>query len=329
MDRETLGNRIFSIRLPEEFNELAVELFHYQYNHNDVYRSYVNGLGVKPDHVSTINQIPFLPVSFFKSHRVISGDFHSECIFESSRTTGDIPSRHFIASLKLYEDSFNKGFELFYGPVSGYHIFALLPSYTERGNSSLVYMIEKLCWRSNLQFGGFYLKDIPLLLRHLNLALESGQKVILFGVTFALIDLVNEVQNPLGNLIVVETGGMKGRRKELTRIELHEILTKGLGVKSIHSEYGMTELLSQAWSEGNGIYHCPPWMSIMARDINDPLSPVAAGTVGGINIIDLANIDSCCFIATQDLGRVNADGSFEVLGRFDSSDIRGCSLLVS
>jgi hypothetical protein len=190
-------------------------------------------------------------------------------------------------------------------------------------------MVEKLRWRSNLQFGGFYLNETSLLIKHLQEALSTGRKVILFGVTFALLDLINEIPQYLENLIIVETGGMKGRRKEITRMELHETLMKGFGVKSIHSEYGMTELLSQAWSAGEGIYHCPPWMRIVIRDINDPLSLDDRGNTGGINVMDLANIDSCCFISTQDLGRVFHNGSFEVIGRFDSSDVRGCSLLVS
>lgn len=329
MERETLRNRIFSIRQPHEFNELAVELFHYQYEQNSVYRTYVNSIGIDHNTINAPADIPFLPVSFFKTHQVISGDFHSECVFESSRTTGTIPSRHFIASVKLYEESFSSGFEYFYGPVSDYHIFALLPSYVERGNSSLVYMVEKLRWRSNLQFGGFYLNETSLLIQHLQEALSTGRKVILFGVTFALLDLINEIPRYLENLIIVETGGMKGRRKEITRMELHEILIKGFGVKFIHSEYGMTELLSQAWSAGEGIYRCPPWMRIVIRDMNDPLSLEDRGNTGGINVVDLANIDSCCFISTQDLGRVFQDGSFEVIGRFDSSDVRGCSLLVS
>jgi hypothetical protein len=238
-------------------------------------------------------------------------------------------SKHYVVDADLYEQSFTRGLELFYGDFSQYVVFALLPSYLERKNSSLVYMVEKIMLHSDRQMGGFFLNDLEDLQRQLLEAQHKGLKIILFGVTFALLDMAENYPVTIPDAIIIETGGMKGRRKEITRMELHEQLCKGFGVEKIHSEYGMTELLSQAWSAGDGIFNCPPWMQIMIADTNDPLSFLETGRTGGINIIDLANFHSCSFISTQDLGRVFEDGTFEVLGRFDNSDIRGCSLLAT
>jgi len=329
MDFTAFKHSIFNIQSPFEFNEIALSLFRYQYKNNTIYRSFVDALGVSESKVYHPEQIPFLPVSFFKTHKIVTGDFAEEIIFESSGTTGMETSRHYVADADSYELSFTKGLELFYGDLSKYTVFALLPSYLERKNSSLIYMVEKILQRSNRNMGGFFLNDLEELQQQLIKAQQLGLKIMLIGVTFALLDMAESFPVKIPDAIIIETGGMKGRRKELTRMELHEQLCKSFGVSKIHSEYGMTELLSQAWSAGDGIFRCPPWMKILIADTNDPLSFLETGRTGGINIIDLANFHSCSFIATQDLGRVFDDESFEVLGRFDNSDIRGCSLLVT
>jgi hypothetical protein len=289
----------------------------------------VDALGVSESKVYHPEQIPFLPVSFFKTHKIITGDFEEEVVFESSGTTGMETSKHYVVDAGLYQQSFTRGLELFYGDLSQYAVFALLPSYLERKNSSLVYMVEKILLKSNRHMGGFFLNELEELKAQLLEAQRQGLKIMLFGVTFALLDMAENFPVNIPDAIILETGGMKGRRKELTRMELHEKLCMGFGVDKIHSEYGMTELLSQAWSKGDGIFRCPPWMKVLIADTNDPLSFLETGRTGGINIIDLANFHSCSFISTQDLGRVNEDGTFEVLGRFDNSDIRGCSLLAT
>jgi len=329
MDFTAYKHSLFNLKSPEEFNEFAIRLFRYQYENNEIYRRFVEGIGVSKNQVMHTAQIPFLPVSFFKTHKIVTGTYTAEVIFESSGTTGMESSKHFVSDTSLYEDSFTRSLQLFYGNIQEYTIFALLPSYLERNNSSLVYMVEKLLQRSNRSMGGFYLNELQELQEQLEEAKRLGHKIMLFGVTFALLEMAEKHPVNIPDAIIIETGGMKGRRKELTRMELHSLLSGSFGVKKIHSEYGMTELLSQAWSEGDGIFRCPPWMKIMIADTNDPLSYLETGRTGGINIIDLANIHSCSFIATQDLGRVFGDGSFEVLGRFDASDIRGCSLLVT
>ncbi len=328
MDFGRLRNRIFSIEDQQDFNAVAFEIFHYQYLANPLYGKFVDSLGKKPERITNLSDIPFLPISFFKSHKVVTGHFTEETIFESSGTTGMIPSRHYVSDFSLYEDSFTRGFERFYGPLGQYTIFALLPSYLERKHSSLVYMVERMRWKSDMDFGGFYLDELENLASELQAATNAGKKVILIGVTYALLEMVARFPMKLSGAIIIETGGMKGRRKEITRMELHEELCKGFGIQSVHSEYGMTELLSQAWSKGNGLYSTPPWMKVLISDMNDPLSLLPEGRTGGINVIDLANVHSCSFIATQDLGKSYGDNSFEVLGRFDSSDIRGCSLMV-
>jgi len=329
MDFTAFKHSIFNLQSPGEFNEIALSLFRYQYKNNEIYKRFVDALGVSESKVYHPEQIPFLPVSFFKTHKIITGDFVEQLIFESSGTTGMETSKHYVVDADLYQHSFTKGLELFYGDLSQYAVFALLPSYLERKNSSLVYMVEKILLQSNREMGGFFLNELSELQQQLLEAQRRGLKIMLFGVTFALLDMAENYPLNIPEAIIIETGGMKGRRKELTRMELHEQLCKGFGVSKIHSEYGMTELLSQAWSAGDGIFRCPPWMKIMIADTNDPLSYLETGRTGGINIIDLANFHSCSFISTQDLGRVFEDGTFEVLGRFDNSDIRGCSLLVT
>lgn len=329
MDFTAFKHSIFNLQSPFEFNEIAVSLFRYQYRENEIYRSFVDALGISESQVYHPEQIPFLPVSFFKTHKVISGDYAEELIFESSGTTGMETSKHYVVDASCYQESFTRGLQLAYGDLSEYAVFALLPSYLERKNSSLVYMVEKILLQSNRQMGGFYLNELSELQQQLKEAQRLGLKIMLIGVTFALLDMAEKFPLHIPDAIIIETGGMKGRRNELTRMELHEKLCKGFGVQKIHSEYGMTELLSQAWSPGDGIFRCPPWMKILIADTNDPLSYLETGRSGGINIIDLANFHSCSFIATQDLGRVFDDGSFEVLGRFDNSDIRGCSLLAT
>lgn len=309
------------------FEALALDIFQFQLKNNAVYQAYVNALGTDPSRVSSIDRIPYLPVRFFKSKEVKTGEFEPEVIFESSGTTGMVSSRHQVKDLSLYRESFTRGFELFYGPASAYCIIGLLPSYLERDNSSLVLMVDELIRRSNQPESGFYLDDFNKLAGVLRDLEARQQPTLLIGVSFALLDFAEQYKMPLKHTILMETGGMKGRRKELIRPELHAILREAFSVPAVHSEYGMTELLSQAYSKGEGIYHCPPWMKVLVRDDEDPLHVMQTGA-GVVNIIDLANIHSCSFIATDDAGRVHADGSFEILGRVDGSDMRGCSLLV-
>lgn len=320
---------IFSISSDQEFNAAVVDLFHFQYNNNRLYKEFTDGLNVNPRGVTEYKDIPFLPIDFFRTHRVITGNNSAEIVFESSGTTGATPSRHHIADIRMYEKSFREGFELFYGPPESYCILALLPSYIERKNSSLVYMVNDLIKRSGHPRSGFYLDNLEELADVLDklIATSSKNKIMLIGVSFALLELAEKYPMPLKNTIIMETGGMKGRRKELIREELHEILKKSFQAEAIHSEYGMTELLSQAYSRGEGKFNCPPWMKILIRDVDDPLTLIGNNKTGGINVIDLANVNSCAFIATQDLGKTYDDGSFEVLGRFDNSDIRGCNLM--
>jgi phenylacetate-coenzyme A ligase PaaK-like adenylate-forming protein len=327
--RARLRERIFNIRDAEEFEALSLEVFRYQGANNPVYKEFIKGLGIDPVSVNNLTAIPFLPVEFFRNHKVITGNDTPVRVFESSGTTGVKTSRHYITDTGLYEESFLKSFNLFYGDPAKMFIAALLPSYLERENSSLVYMADKLIKLSSENGSSFFLNDHDSLLSALEKALKKEIKPMLLGVSFALLDLAEKYSPDLSGIIVAETGGMKGRRKEMTRSELHSVLKDKFNVSSIHSEYGMTELLSQAWSHGEGIYHCPPWMKILLREINDPLTvTVETGITGGINIIDLANINSCSFIAAGDLGRLLQGGGFEVLGRFDNSDTRGCNLMV-
>jgi phenylacetate-coenzyme A ligase PaaK-like adenylate-forming protein len=312
---------------PAEFNSLALEIFRYQYQGNQTYHTFCKHLGVLPEHVRSIAEIPFLPIQFFKSHQIITGEITAEIIFTSSGTTGQLPSKHHVANTDLYRTSFLKTFELYYGSPKDYCILALLPSYLEREGSSLVYMVDELIRRSGHPESGFYLHELENLAQRLRKLDSGGTKVLLIGVSFALLDLVQEYSFSLKNTIVMETGGMKGRKKEMIREELHAILKNGFGVSHIHSEYGMTELLSQAYSTGNGRFECPPWMRVLIRDPEDPLTLLPEGKSGGVNILDLANLHSCSFIATQDLGKLHPGKNFEILGRFDHSDLRGCNLL--
>jgi len=321
--------QIFSINSREQFNTIALQVFQYQAKNCKVYGDFIAGLNIDPASVTTIRQIPFLPIEFFKSRLIGSSTDEVQVTFTSSGTTGLTTSSHAITDISWYEDSFRNAFKLFYGDIEKYTILALLPSYLERQGSSLIYMAEDLVKRSNNPDSEFYLYNYDELATQLNKLQEAKKQTLLIGVTFALLDFVEQYQVNFAELIVMETGGMKGKRKEMIREELHDTLCKGFGVNAIHSEYGMTELLSQAYSKGSGIFNCPPWMRIIARDTNDPMSIVTNGKAGGINVIDLANSNSCSFIATQDLGKIYDNGAFEVLGRFDNADIRGCNLLIA
>ena len=319
---------IFTISSQKQFEKIALKTFRFQYENNLVYRQFCNFLKTDVQRVKSLEQIPFLPIQFFKSHKVVSNINPIQETFTSSGTTGMTTSKHFVTDVSLYEESYRNGFSQFYGNIEDYVVLALLPSYLEREGSSLIYMVEDLIQMTNNPESGFYLHNHDELIEKLIRLDSSGQNVILIGVTYALLDLIEKHPFQLQNTIIMETGGMKGRRKEMIREELHEQLCQGFGVTAIHSEYGMTELLSQAYSLGNGVFECPSWMQILVRDTEDALTYVGAGKTGGINVIDLANINSCSFIATQDLGKKNPNNSFEVLGRFDNSDIRGCNLMV-
>ncbi len=320
-------NNIFSISSEAEFKATALDVFRFQFENNTVYRSFCDLLYVSPSDVKELSEIPFLPIQFFKSHPILSSKNEIKTTFTSSGTTGQVTSKHHVTNLKIYEDSFKKGFAHFYGNIEGYTVLALLPNYLEREGSSLVYMVNQLIKDSKKPESDFYLNNLDALKDTLIKLDNKGKKVLLIGVSFALLDLIETYTFDLNNTIIMETGGMKGRRKELIREELHSVLKQGFGVNQIHSEYGMTELLSQGYSKGDGVFNCPPWMHILTRDTEDALTLYNSKKTGGINIIDLANINSCSFIATQDLGRVNNDRSFEIIGRFDNSDIRGCNLM--
>jgi hypothetical protein len=321
-------NDIFTISSKKEFEKLTLKVFRSQYDNNIVYQDFCKHLKKNKSNVKSVSEIPFLPIQFFKSHEVLSSFEKIQQTFTSSGTTGIQTSKHFVTDVSLYEESYRKAFSEFYGNIEDYSVLALLPSYLEREGSSLIYMIEDLIKSSNHPDSGFYLNNYDELIAKLIELDNSGQNVLLIGVTYALLDLIEKQKFQLKNTIIMETGGMKGKRKEMIREELHQILIEGFGVSVIHSEYGMTELLSQAYSLGNGVFECPPWMQTLIRDTEDALSYVSEGKTGGINVIDLANLNSCSFIATQDLGKKNPNHSFEVLGRFDNSDIRGCNLLV-
>jgi phenylacetate-coenzyme A ligase PaaK-like adenylate-forming protein len=323
-----VSSGIFDIDSDAQFEQACLRVFRHQATNNSTYREFIELLGRSPEQVQELRDIPFLPIEFFKTRSVLTSSREVQMTFTSSGTTGSVPSRHLITDLSLYERSFTKGFELFYGSPEDYTILALLPSYLERGGSSLVYMAKSLIDSSHSELSGFYLDELGDLAERLEELDDSGKTVLLLGVSYALLDLARIRHFALKNTIVMETGGMKGRRKEMVREELHDELKRGFGVSVVHSEYGMTELLSQAYSKGNGLFHCPPWMNVMIRDAEDPLSYLEPGKSGGVNVIDLANLNSCSFIATQDLGRVHQSGGFEVMGRFDQSDIRGCNLMV-
>ena len=329
-------HKIFSIT-NQDFGSLALEIFQFQYRHNPVYKAYADLLKINPAKIASVAEIPFLPIRFFKTHSIKTTEFEPQQEFESSGTGGTVNSHHFVKDIELYRQSFLRGFELVYGPVNEWCILGLLPSYLERENSSLVFMVKELMERSRFPTSSFYLYDHDKLYTRLKELESAGQRTLLIGVSFALLDFSEKYSLPLQHTIIVETGGMKGRKEELVRTELHELLSGRFGVSDIHSEYGMTELLSQAYSKGSGIFNSPPWMKVLIRDEEDPLS-IEPGAVsrepgvgtairGAINVIDLANVYSCAFIATDDAGMLYGDGNFEVTGRLDNSDVRGCSLM--
>ncbi len=323
-----MKDHIFNIQNEADFTKATLQVFRHQFANNKVYRSFCDLLYIHPSDVNSIEQIPFLPIQFFKNKEVLSTLEDVQEIFTSSGTTGAVTSKHFVTDVSVYEASYLKGFKHFYGNITDYVVLALLPNYLERKGSSLVYMVQDLIQKSNNSESGFYLHNLPELIDKLKELEASNQKVLLIGVSFALLDLIEKESFNLTSTIIMETGGMKGRRKEMIRAELHEVLAQGFGVEKIHSEYGMTELLSQAYSNGKGVFKCPPWMKILIRDTEDALTMQQPGKAGGVNVIDLANYNSCSFIATQDLGRVHTDTTFEIIGRFDNSDIRGCNLMV-
>jgi len=324
-----ITSRIFKIKEKNDFLDTSLEIFNYQAKGNPVYKLYLDLLGSKYNQPEHLEDIPFLPAGLFRNHEILTGNKPVEMIFRSSGTTGISASRHFITDLSLYERSFLSAFNIFYGDPAAYIIYALLPSYNQRRDSSLVYMVNYLMRKTKNDLSVFYRNDYKEFLTKIEEGKKQGKKILMIGVSYALLDLAEACNPDFSGVVVMETGGMKGRRKELIRTELHSLLKNKFNIKEIHSEYGMTELLSQAYSKGKGIFSCPPWMKILIRDPRDPLSvSTKPGRSGGINIIDLANINSCSFIATDDLGKLYEDGSFEVLGRLDNSDIRGCNLLI-
>jgi len=318
---------IFSLN-PSDFEMRALQLFRYQAVHNSIYHQYIDHLKINPGKVNSIADIPFLPIGFFKTHEVKSGSWQAQKVFESSGTTGEENSKHFVYSLDHYHQVCLRNFEFFFGAVNNYHVFALLPSYLERNNASLVFMMQHFIEKSGSELSGFYLHDFETLHHNLKQARLNQRKVLLLGVTFALLDFAEAYPEDWHDVIVMDTGGMKGRRKEMVREEVHEILKKQWNLPAVHSEYGMTELMSQAYATADGNLRTPPWMKILTRDLNDPFD-LSRRYTGGVNIIDLANVHSCAFIETADIGRLKeADDTFEVLGRTDNSDIRGCNLMV-
>ena len=320
-------NKIFSIT-PPAFEETALELFRYQAAHTPVYKKFITYLGVSPKEVRSVAEIPFIPIDFFKEHQVICNQAPTEKIFESSGTTGMVPSKHYFSDVSFYLSNCERIFNQVYGDLKDYAVFALLPSYIERGTSSLTAMAADFIGKSKCSYSGFYLNDYEELIIKIKEVLQKNKKVLLLGVTFALLELAEQFPTDLSSIIVMETGGMKGRREEMTRGEVHEVLMSAFNLKEIHSEYGMTELNSQSYSTGGGVFQTVPWVRVQLRDLNDPLSCSVTRSSGAMNIIDLANVDSCAFIATQDLGRKVGENQFEILGRIDHSDIRGCNLLV-
>jgi hypothetical protein len=327
-DLAHIARQLFNISNPEEFNVMALEIFRYQYASNAVYADFVDQLSIYPKEVGHFTQVPFLPVSFFKSHLILSGKQKVETQFRSSGTTGSDNSRHAVVDTGLYRQSFLKGFTHFFGNIEEYTLLALLPSYLEKGDSSLIFMVDELIKRTGKPESGFFLDNLQKLHDLLAELRDRGEKVMLIGVTYALLDLAEQYPLDFPALFLMETGGMKGRRKEMVREEVHLKLKEAFGLQRVYSEYGMTELLSQAYSMGDGLFLTPPWMKVLIRDANDPLTLNPEEKTGGINIIDLANLHSCSFIATQDLGKLHLNGKFEVLGRFDHSDVRGCNLMV-
>ncbi len=318
----------FEIKTEEDFNQHCLDTYQFQSQHCKVYRDYIKLLGKNKTSIRHFSDIPFMPIEFFKTQQVIADGMNAEVTFSSSGTTGMVTSKHLVADVDVYKQTFRRIFADFYGPLSDIAVLALLPSYLERNGSSLIYMVDDLMKQSKQPESNYFLYNHQELYDTLILLKNKGTKTILFGVTYALLDFIENYAFEFPELIIMETGGMKGKRKEMVKQEIHQLLEKAFAVNGIHSEYGMTELLSQGYSAGKGIFRLPKWMKILIRDTNDPLSLIPPHKTGGINVIDLANRYSCSFIATQDLGKVYQDGSFEILGRFDQSDIRGCNLLV-
>lgn len=325
---DELKNKVFKIDSESSFNQVALAIFKWQSSMNKTYVDYLRFLRVNPNTIQHYTDIPFLPIQFFKSKKITTGEFNPETLFTSSGTTGNQTSIHYVKDLAIYQSSFTQGFERFYGSIKEYCFLALLPNYLERTGSSLVYMADIFVTKTKQNGSGFYLYEHAELYNKLEELKSKGQKTCLIGVSFALLDFIESYSIDWPELIVMETGGMKGRKKEITRTDLHYLLKKGFGVSAIHSEYGMTELLSQAYAKKDGYFSAPPWMKFLLRDTTDPLSYIKHGKTGGINVIDLANIHSCSFIATDDLGKQLANDSIEVLGRFDNSDVRGCNLML-
>ena len=320
------ADKIFNVDY-KNFDQIAFEVFKFQYKNNTVYKSYCDLLKKTPSNVEDISRVPFLPISFFKSHSVICTKKYDK-VFYSSGTTNDNISKHYVSDINIYEKSFLKNFVDNYGDPKEYVILGLLPNYMENENSSLIYMVNNLIELSKSNDSGFFLKEYDPIIEKMKSLCRKNKKIILIGVSYALLDLTKNKNLNLENTIIIETGGMKGRRREMIKKELHEILKERTGLKKIHSEYGMTELLSQAYSKSDGIFSWPKWMKIFIRDINDPNFLYSSNKSGGINIIDLANVNSCSFIATDDMGSLHKNGSFEIMGRIDHSDTRGCNLLV-
>jgi len=318
---------IFNIKSEQDFNSIAIELFHYQFEQNPVYRDFVINLSISPSAIKHFTNIPFLPVSFFKTQRILTGFLDPEMVFRSSGTSGMERSSHLVGDVSVYKQSLLTGFEFFYGNPAGYKILALVPDPLKNPDSSLAFMVNLLMEAAHPGEKYFFMDDFFSMNEKILFFGKSQKKIILIGLTSALMDFSEQFQSGYPDLIVMETGGMKGKRKELIREELHALLYRQFGVAVIHSEYGMTELLTQAYSKGNGLFSAPPWMKVLIRDTHDPLTILNPGQTGGINVIDLANFNSCPFIATNDLGKVHNNQQFEVLGRFDHSDIRGCNLL--
>lgn len=318
----------FQLSSDQEFNEQALQLFRHQAVHCAVYAEYLRLLNCDVSMIQTVDEIPCLPIEAFKRHQVMTGNFEAEVVFTSSGTSGEATSKHFVKELNWYESAFITGFEAFYGAPEEWVVLALLPAYLERKGSSLVYMAQRLIELSKNELSGFYLSDFEKLENTLLKTAGSGQKVLLLGVTFGLLDFSDFTGKKFSHAVVMETGGMKGRRKEMVRAEVHALLKQTFDVEMIHSEYGMTELMSQAYSRGEGVFEAPPWMKILIREVDDPLSYAKQGKTGGVNIIDLANRHSCAFLATSDLGRLHDDNKFEIVGRFDHSEVRGCNLMV-
>ncbi len=322
------SNKILSISSSQEFEKYSIEIFNYQFEKNTIYREFCRLTGKNSSNIRSSFEIPFLPIQFFKTHKIISSNQPIKKTFYSSGSTKNNLSKHHIIDLKLYEDCFLKIFTDFYGSPSQYNIIALLPTYLENKNSSLIYMVNKLIEKSENKHSEFYLDNYKKLKEKLLYLEEGDKKTILFGVSYALLNLIDFHKFKLKKTIIIETGGMKGKRKELIKSELHQMLKIGFGVKNINSEYGMTELISQAYSIHNEKFKSPPWMKIYIRESEDPMNIKTDNKSGGINIIDLANYNSCSFIATDDLGKLDKDGNFEILGRLDNSDQRGCNLLI-